>query len=50
MSSSTRKKAIQLWQTDIPEGDPELLAKTLFSFEIHREPNIFRARRILLAL
>ena len=33
MSSSTRKKAIQLWQTDIPEGDPELLAKTLFSFE-----------------
>jgi cytidyltransferase-like protein len=33
MSSSTRKKAIQLWQTDIPEGDNELLAKTLFSFE-----------------
>jgi cytidyltransferase-like protein len=33
MSSSTRKKAIQLWQTDIPEGDHELLAKTLFSFE-----------------
>ncbi|MEI7526561.1 MAG: adenylyltransferase/cytidyltransferase family protein [Mariniphaga sp.] len=33
MSSSTRKKAIQLWQTDIPEGDRELLAKTLFSFE-----------------
>lgn len=33
MSSSTRKKAIQLWNTDIPEGDPELLAKTLFSFE-----------------
>ena len=33
MSTSTRKKAIQLWQTDIPEGDPELLAKTLFSFE-----------------
>lgn len=33
MSSSTRKKAIQLWQTDIPEGDYELLAKTLFSFE-----------------
>jgi cytidyltransferase-like protein len=33
MSSSTRKKAIQLWQTDIPEGDEELLAKTLFSFE-----------------
>jgi galactokinase/mevalonate kinase-like predicted kinase len=33
MSSSTRKKAIQLWQTDIPEGDTELLAQTLFSFE-----------------
>jgi len=33
MSSSTRKKAIQLWQTDIPEGDRNLLAKTLFSFE-----------------
>lgn len=33
MSSSTRKKAIQLWQTDIPEGNPELRAKTLFSFE-----------------
>jgi cytidyltransferase-like protein len=33
MSSSTRKKAIQLWQTDIPEGDEELRAKTLFSFE-----------------
>jgi len=33
MSSSTRKKAIQLWQTDIPDGDAELRAKTLFSFE-----------------
>jgi len=33
MSSSTRKKAIQLWQTDIPDGDHELLARTLFSFE-----------------
>ncbi len=33
MSSSTRNKAIQLWQSDIPERDPELLAKTLFSFE-----------------
>jgi cytidyltransferase-like protein len=33
MSSSTRKKAIQLWQTDIPEGKKEILAKTLFSFE-----------------
>lgn len=33
MSSSTRKKAIQLWQTDIPQGNKEILAKTLFSFE-----------------
>jgi cytidyltransferase-like protein len=33
MASSTRKKAIQLWQTDIPEEDNELLAQTLFSFE-----------------
>ena len=33
MSSSTRNKAIQLWQTDVPEKDPELLARTLFSFE-----------------
>ena len=33
MSSSTRKKAIQLWQTDIPEGHAELRAQTLFSFE-----------------
>lgn len=33
MSSSTRQKAIQLWKTDIPEGNKELLAKTLFSFE-----------------
>ena len=33
MSSSTRKKAIQLWQTDIPEGNKEIIARTLFSFE-----------------
>jgi len=33
MSSSTRKKAIQLWKADIPEGNKEILAKTLFSFE-----------------
>lgn len=33
MSSSTRKKAIELWQTDIPEGDPEKLARTLFCVE-----------------
>jgi len=33
MSTSTRKKAIEIWQTDIPQGDPEKLAKTLFCFE-----------------
>ena len=33
MSTSSRKKAIELWQTDIPEGDREKLAKTLFCFE-----------------
>ena len=33
MATSTRKRAIELWHTDIPEGNSELLAKTLFSFE-----------------
>ncbi len=33
MSTSSRKKAIELWQTDIPEGDKEKLSKTLFCFE-----------------
>lgn len=33
MSTSSRKKAIELWQTDIPEGDKEKIAKTLFCFE-----------------
>jgi hypothetical protein len=33
MSGSTRKKAVQLWHTDIPEGDPHLLAHTLFCVE-----------------
>jgi cytidyltransferase-like protein len=33
MSGSTRKKAVQLWQTDIPEGDPHILAHTLFCVE-----------------
>ncbi|MDR2038288.1 MAG: adenylyltransferase/cytidyltransferase family protein [Bacteroidales bacterium] len=33
MSTSTRNKAIEMWQTDIPTGDPEKLAKTLFCFE-----------------
>jgi len=33
MSSSTRKKAIDLWQTNIPTVDREKLAKILFCFE-----------------
>lgn len=33
MSGSTRKKAVQLWHIDIPEGDPHLLANTLFCVE-----------------
>ncbi|MDR1584492.1 MAG: adenylyltransferase/cytidyltransferase family protein [Prevotellaceae bacterium] len=33
MSTSTRKKAVELWQTDIPAGDKEKLAKTLFCYE-----------------
>ncbi|NBI41407.1 adenylyltransferase/cytidyltransferase family protein [[Haemophilus] felis] len=33
MSTSTRKKALELWQTDIPEGDKVKLAKTLFCYE-----------------
>jgi galactokinase/mevalonate kinase-like predicted kinase len=33
MSTSSRKKAIELWHNDIPEGDKEKLAKTLFCFE-----------------
>ncbi len=33
MSTSTRKKAVELWQFRIPEGDKEKLAKILFSFE-----------------
>ena len=33
MASSTRIKAIELWQTDIPPGNKEKLAKMLFSYE-----------------
>jgi cytidyltransferase-like protein len=33
MSSSTRFKAIELWQTEIPGGDKEKLARTLFCYE-----------------
>jgi galactokinase/mevalonate kinase-like predicted kinase len=33
MSSSTRKKAIELWRTHLPDGDREQLAKVLFAYE-----------------
>ena len=33
MATSSRNKAIELWQTDIPEGNREKLARTLFCFE-----------------
>lgn len=33
MSTSSRKKAIELWQTDIPSGDKKKLSRTLFCFE-----------------
>jgi len=33
MSSSTRKKAIEIWGYSLPQDDPEKLAKVLFSFE-----------------
>jgi cytidyltransferase-like protein len=33
MASSTRRRAIELWHTDVPGGDKEKLAKTLFSYE-----------------
>lgn len=33
MATSSRKKAVELWQTNIPSGDKEKLAKTLFCFE-----------------
>lgn len=33
MSSSTRRKAIELWKTEIPFADKEQLAKILFSYE-----------------
>ena len=33
MATSSRKKAIELWQTEIPVGNPEQLAKTLFCVE-----------------
>ncbi len=33
MSTSTRKRAIELWQNEIPVGNMEKLAKTLFCYE-----------------
>jgi len=33
MASSTRRKAIELWVSDIPNGNKEQLAKILFSYE-----------------
>jgi galactokinase/mevalonate kinase-like predicted kinase len=33
MASSSRKRAIELWQTDLPGGDREKLARILFSYE-----------------
>jgi cytidyltransferase-like protein len=33
MATSTRRKAIELWHTKIPHGDPQTLARVLFSFE-----------------
>lgn len=33
MASSTRRKAIELWHTDVPPGDKEQLARILFSYE-----------------
>jgi len=33
MATSSRKKAVEMWQTDIPVGDKMKLAKTLFCFE-----------------
>ena len=33
MASSTRRKAIELWHSDIPAGNREQLAKILFSYE-----------------
>ena len=33
MSTSTRKKAIELWQTDLPDGNLEKMAKILFCYD-----------------
>ncbi|MCD8283493.1 MAG: adenylyltransferase/cytidyltransferase family protein [Opitutae bacterium] len=33
MATSSRKKAIELWQTDLPVGDAEKIGKVLFCYE-----------------
>jgi|WetSurMetagenome_2_1015567.scaffolds.fasta_scaffold22539_2 cytidyltransferase-like protein len=33
MASSTRRKAIEIWHTDVPPGNREQLARILFSYE-----------------
>jgi cytidyltransferase-like protein len=33
MASSTRRKAVELWKTDIPWGDREQLARVLFTYD-----------------
>lgn len=33
MASSTRRKAVELWKTDLPGGDREQLARVLFSYD-----------------
>jgi cytidyltransferase-like protein len=33
MASSTRRRAVELWQTDLPGGDREKTARLLFSYE-----------------
>ena len=33
MATSTRKKAIELWRTALPGGDPEQMARMLFAYE-----------------
>jgi cytidyltransferase-like protein len=33
MASSSRKRAIELWETQLPGGDPEKLARILFAYE-----------------
>ncbi|MEQ1746812.1 MAG: adenylyltransferase/cytidyltransferase family protein [Saprospiraceae bacterium] len=33
MATSTRKKAIELWRTALPGGDPEQIGKLLFAYE-----------------